>query len=229
MAKSQQLNFTQSMNNVSVMFNSSDYLNVIQVAVTSSGNNLTPGSRTFYAYGGVPVSGQANCSFTMTAYGGAGAANVSGPISVTSPGTYISVPTSPNTANVDSGTTNATFTYTTGMLKTLYTASSNDAVVKSINVSSTDSAARIMTLWEKDPSSNVMNIIGAINIPANAGTGSGTTASIDLLGGTLLPSLCYDSNGKRVYPMKAGTQLLASVPTVTASTYISVNACIEEY
>lgn len=234
MPKSTNLNFTQNLNNVSLQFNSSDPYGAVAVAVTSVGSNLTPGTRTFTLAGGTQVSGGAGAAtFTVSAKGGAGAAYVAGPISITSPGEYTvgNGPTaSANAATVDSGSTNATFAVTVGIIKELYTASTNDAVVKAINVASTDSAARVMALWTKDASSNVMTLIGSVNIPLSSGSpGSGTAASIDLLGGTLMPSLPYDANGKRIIPLKTGTKLLCSVPAVTASTFISVNAMIEEY
>lgn len=233
MPKSQLLNFTQNLNNVSLMFNSSDVYSAIQVAVTSVGSNLTPGTRTFTLAGGTLVSGGAGAAtFTATVKGAAGAGFVAGPPTITQMGEYTvgNGPTaSANAATVDSGTTNATFAVTVGIMKTLYTASANDAVVKAINVSSVDSAARIMSFWLQDSTGGPFMLLGSINIPANAGTGSGTTASIDLLGGTLLPSLPYDANGKRVVPLKAGAKLLVSVPAVTASTYLSVSAMIEEY
>lgn len=233
MPKSTSLYFTQNLNNTSLQFNSSDVYSAIQVAVTSVGSNLTPGTRTFTLAGGTTVSGGTGAAtFTAPVKGGAGAGFVAGPTSITNFGEYTvgNGPTAAaNAATVDSGTTNATFAVTVGIVKPLYTASANDAIVKAINVSSTDSAARIMSFWTRDPSSNVMILIGAVNIPANAGVGSGTTASIDLLGGTLMPSLPYDANGKRIIPLEAGTTLLCSVPAITASTYISVSAMIEEY
>ena len=233
MAKSTSLNFTQSLNNVSLQFNSADLYQAVQVAVTSAGSNLTPGLRTFTLAGGTQVSGGSGAgTFTATVAGAAGAGYVSGPITMTSYGQYTvgNGPTAAaNAATVDSGTTNATFAVTVGIVKTLYTGGANDSIIKAINVSSTDTAARIMTLWEQDASSGIMNIIGSINIPLTAGTGSGTTSSIDLLGGTLLPSLPYDANGKRIFPLKANTKLLVSVPAVTASTYISVHAIAEDY
>ncbi len=233
MPKSTSLYFTQNLNNASLQFNSSDYYSAIQVAVTSAGTNLTPGTRTFTLAGGTTVTGGLGAAtFTVNASGGAGAAAVQGPITMTNMGQY-GVGAGPtaaaNAATVDSGSSNATFAVTVGIIKTLYTASANDAIVKAINVASTDSAARIMTLWLTDATANTMIAIGAVNIPATAGTGSGTTAGIDLLGGTLLPSLPYDANGKRILPMKAGAKLLLSVPAVTASTYIYASAMVEEY
>jgi hypothetical protein len=233
MAKTNTIPIAQNLNIVSTGFNSSDLYSLTKVAVTSTGSNLTPGVRTFTAAGGTTVSGGVGAAtFTMTAVGAGGAAYVQGAPSITQPGAYTPAngPTAAaNAATVDSGTTNATFALTVGVLKTLYTASANDAVVKAINVTSTDSAARIMSLWEQDAAAGTMRYIGAINIPATAGTGSGTTASIDLLGGTLLPSLPYDANGKRTIPLKAGSILLVSVPAVTASLYIDVVAMVEEY
>lgn len=233
MPKSTSLYFTQNLNNASLQFNSSDYYSAIQVAVTSAGTNLTPGTRTFTLAGGTTVTGGLGAAtFTVNASGGAGAAAVQGPITMTNFGQYgvAAGPTAAaNAATVDSGSSNATFAVTVGIIKTLYTASANDAIVKAINVASTDSAARIMTLWLTDATANTMIALGAVNIPANAGTGSGTTAGIDLLGGTLMPSLPYDANGKRIIPMKAGAKLLCSVPAVTASTYIYASAMVEEY
>lgn len=235
MAKSTALNFTQNLNNASVMFNSSDVYSVIQVAPTSNGTTLTPGTRTFTAAGGTQVSGAANSAaqWTMTAVGAAGAAAVSGPPIITQMGVYTpgNGPTATaNAATVDSGTTNATFAVTSGIMKLLYTGSANDAVVKAINVASTDSAARTVTLWEQDASGGQFNLVCAVNVPLTSGGASGgAVAAVDLLGGTLLPSLPYDTNGKRVLPVKAGVKLYVSVPAVTASTFISVSAMIEEY
>ncbi|MFM6982827.1 MAG: hypothetical protein ACKOXF_01750 [Chitinophagaceae bacterium] len=193
---------------------------------------MTPGTRTFTAAGGTQVSGGAGAaSWTMTVLGAAGAGYVVGAPSIVQTGQYTvgAGPTAAaNAAAVDTGSSNATFALTVGVVKTVYTASTNDAVVKAINVSSTDTAARVMSLWVQDVGSGVINLLGAVNIPLASGS-NGTAASIDLLGGTLIPSLPYDSNGKRVIPLKAGTKLLVSVPAVTASYYISACALIEEY
>ena len=245
MAKSTTLNFTQNLNNISVQFNSGDYLSIIQSVPASVGNNLNaPNVAVFQANTSIagysipnvtPFVGSNVASWTINTIGINASGNVSGSVSMNSFGAYMTVPTSPNTANVTSGgLSNATWYYTTGAIKPLYTAASNDAVVKSIVVSSTDTNARIVTLYEQDVTSNVMTIIASVNIPATSGTGSGTTASVDLLSGTLLPALPYDANGKRVFPLKAGTRLLvaiaaAAMPVVTANYYVSIHAMIEEY
>lgn len=232
MAKSTNLNFTQGFNSSSVMFNSSDTYDAVQVAVTAIGSNLTPGLRTFTLAGGTLVSGGIGAAtFTATVKGAASAGYVAGPLTITSTGDYTvgAGPTAAaNAATVDTGTTNATFAVTVGIIKTLYTASANDAVVKAINVASTDSAARVMSLWLQEATGGPLQLVGAVNIPAVSGS-NGTAATVDLLGGTLLPALPYDSNGKRVIGLKAGTKLLVSVPAVTVSTYISVIPLVEEY
>jgi hypothetical protein len=111
--------------------------------------------------------------------------------------------------------------------KTVFTAGTDDAVVKAINVASTDTAARVLSLFVNDGSNDIL--IGRVNIPANSGN-NGTAATVDLLGGTLMPSLPYDANGKRVLPLPAGYILKAgTTTTVTSATAITVTAIAEDY
>lgn len=229
MAKSTTLNFTQNLNNANITFASSDLQSVIAAAPNSNGTNLTSGTRTFTAAvgTGATTTGGTNATWTATVSD----TRVISPAVITNYGTYLTAPSdvTTNAATVDSGTSNATWTLTTGILKTLYTGGTNDSVVKAINVASFDSAARIMTLWISNTATGADTFLGSINIPLTAGTGSGTTASIDLLSGTLLPSLPYDANGKRVLPLKAGQVLKASVPAVTAAKLIVVQVMAEDY
>jgi hypothetical protein len=224
MAKSTNLNFTQNINNVYVDFFSSDLLRVIAVSPNNNGNNLTAGTRTFTAAAGTVQTGGVAATWTATV---TDSRVVGAPVIVT-PGDYLVTPTaSANAATVDSGSTNATFNLRVEFYKELYTASTDDAVVKSINVASLDSAARVMSLWIVGTDAQPV-LVGAVNIPANSGN-NGTAAAVDLLGGTLLPSAVYDSAGKRIFPMKAGQKLAVSVPAVTAGTQINVTAVIEQY
>jgi hypothetical protein len=85
----------------------------------------------------------------------------------------------------------------------------------------------VMSLWIVGADAQPILICGS-NIPANAGNTGGAQA-IDLINGLLMPSLPYDSNGKRVIALKAGQKLAVSVPAVTAGTQINVTAQIEEY
>lgn len=229
MAKSTALNFTQALGNQNITFAPSDLLSVIAAAPNSNGSNLTTGTRTFTtAIGsGTKTTGGTDATWTATVSD----SRVISIATVTGYGTYLTAPTdvTTNAATVDSGSSNATWTLTVGILKALYTGATNDSVVKAINVASFDSAARIMTLWISSGATGGDVFVGSINIPATAGTGSGTTASIDLLGGSLLPSLPYDANGKRIFPLKAGQVLKASVPGVTAAKLITVQVIAEDY
>ena len=118
-----------------------------------------------------------------------------------------------------------------GPFKTIYTSNTNDAVVKALNISSTDTAARNMSFWITDPGGNNY-LLGVVAVAASSGF-NGSTSTVDALGGTLMPSLPYDANGKRVLPLKAGYKLSASSPgtspPITAGTLIYVSAMIEEY
>lgn len=227
MPKSTNLYFTQNLANPSTRFVSSDLLNVVAVYPNSNGSNLTAGTRTFTAAAGTVQTGGSAATWTATVTD----SRVIGVPTITNFGQYLVTPTATaNAATVDSGASNATFNLLVHYYKTLYTATTDDAIVKAINVASTDSAARVMSLWIADSATATPRLIGGVNIPANSGSpGSGTAATIDLLGGTLMPSLPYDANGKRVIPLKGGQVLAVSVPAVTAATRIDVNAMVEEY
>jgi hypothetical protein len=130
------------------------------------------------------------------------------------------------TQNIKLSGAKITPTETTSLV-TLFTAGTNDSVVKAINVQSTDTAARVVQLWVNDGSNDFL--IGAVNIPLRAGD-NGTAAAIDLLGGTLMPSLPYDANGKRVLPLPAGYILkVNSQATVTAAKEITFVCMAEDY
>lgn len=236
MPKSTTLNFTQNINNVYANFFAFEKLRVVTVSTNSSGtgtagaNTMPAGLRTFTAAVGSSVlapSG-ANCSWSATVAQINTDMRVISQPTIINGGDYIIGPsTTPNTPTVDTGLTNAGFNLRLENYKELYTASTNDAIVKSINVSSTDTVARTMSLWIVG-TDNQPVLLGAVSIVARSGD-SGTTAATDLLGGTLIPSLTYDANGKRIIPLKAGQKLAVSVPAVTAGTQINVAAAIEEY
>jgi hypothetical protein len=115
----------------------------------------------------------------------------------------------------------------TTSLVTLFTAGANDTTVKAINVQSTDTVARVLQLWVNDGTTDFL--LGAVTIPLNSGN-TGAVAAIDLLGGTLLPSLPYDANGKRILPLPAGYILkVNSQVTVSATREITVVCMAEDF
>lgn len=115
----------------------------------------------------------------------------------------------------------------TSTLKTLFTAGTNDSVVKAIQVASTDTAARVVGLYVNDGTTDFL--LGHVNIPVNSGL-NGTVAAVDLLGGTLMPALPYDANGKRILPLPAGYILkVNTTTTVTAARVVTVTCMAEDY
>lgn len=115
----------------------------------------------------------------------------------------------------------------TTTLKTLYTASADDAVVKSLMCRSNDTAAMNVVVAYNNGAADF--ILGVVNVPINSGS-TGAIAAVDLLSGTLLPGLPYDQNGKRILPLQGGYILKVGVlVTITAAKQIDVTAVVEEY
>lgn len=115
----------------------------------------------------------------------------------------------------------------TTVLATLYTASTDDAVVKSLMCRSNDTAAMNVVVAVNNGSADF--VLGVVNVPINAGS-TGAIAAVDLLGGTLMPGLPYDQNGKRVLPLAGGYILKVGVlVAITAGKQIDVSSAVEEY
>lgn len=111
--------------------------------------------------------------------------------------------------------------------KTIYTASANDAVLKSLNVTSTDTAAMNVALYVNDGTAD--RLLGTINVPALSGF-NGTAPAVDMLNGTQIPGLAFDQNGKRILSLKAGAIVkVAVLVTVTAAKQIDFLGVAEEY
>lgn len=112
-------------------------------------------------------------------------------------------------------------------LQALYTASADDAVVKSLMCRSNDTAAMNVVVAINNGSADF--ILGTVNVPITAGS-TGAIAAVDLLSGTLLPGLPYDQNGKRILPLQAGYILKVGVlVAITAAKQIDVTGVVEEY
>lgn len=110
---------------------------------------------------------------------------------------------------------------------TLYTVSANDAVVKSITATTTDTSAVNLQIYINDGSTDYL--LGTVRVAAASGT-DGATAAVDLLGSTLLPGLPSDLNYRRVLPLKYGHVLkVGCLATMTSAKTTTVTAVIEEY
>lgn len=109
----------------------------------------------------------------------------------------------------------------------VYTAAANDAVVKGLAASSSDTAA-INVKIGIDIGGTVYHI-ATVNVPIAAGT-NGVMPAVDLLSAIQLPFLPVDRNGKRVLALKAGNILkVACLATMTAAKTLTVVALTEEY
>lgn len=115
----------------------------------------------------------------------------------------------------------------TTTVKTVFTAGANDSVVKALHAVSDDSSARVINVYVNNGSTDIL--IGSTSVAANSGT-NGTTASVDLLSGTLFPSLPYDANGKRVLPIPATYIVKVScTTTVTTAKTLTISCMAEDY
>lgn len=112
-------------------------------------------------------------------------------------------------------------------VRTLYTAAADDAVVKSIMVSSTDTAAlHIQLLVER---SGVDYLLCQVSLPANSGNSS-TIPAVSLLTGVYAPGLPRDQTNNPILPLEAGSIVKVKVVgTITAAKEISVVGVVEEY
>lgn len=115
----------------------------------------------------------------------------------------------------------------TTVAATLYTAGANDAVVKSLTVSSNDTSAVNLVISINNGTSDF--VIGTVNIPINSGY-TGAIASVDVLGSSLLPGLPRDVNNRAIIPLAAGFVLkVGALATMTAARVCNVVACVEEF
>lgn len=110
---------------------------------------------------------------------------------------------------------------------TLYTASTNDAVVKSLMVSTNDTTTVNLVVSINNGSSDF--VLGTVNIPINSGY-TGAIASVDVLGSSLLSGLPRDINGRNVLPLPSGYVLkVGCLATMTSAKTVNVIASVEEY
>lgn len=110
---------------------------------------------------------------------------------------------------------------------TVYTAPTNDAVLKSLIATSTDTAAVNLQVFISDGTTD--HLLGTVRIPAGSGT-DGATASVDILGSSLLPGLPVDMNNRRILPMEYGKILkVAPLVAITATKQVDLVPVSEEY
>ena len=122
------------------------------------------------------------------------------------------IPSVQNVNNVDGAITNAT-----GTAKiTVWTAGANDAVLKALGCSNTDTAAHIVQIFVNIGGSVTFRLLGSVMVAASAGN-DGTTAAADILRSGMLPWLSIDAYGNQVFNAKAGTTIKISTTAAAAS------------
>lgn len=110
---------------------------------------------------------------------------------------------------------------------TLYTATTDDAVVKSITATTTDTAAVNLKIAINDGTTDFL--LGTVRVALASGT-DGAAATVDILGSSLLPGLPRDLNNRTILPLKNGYILkVGCLATMTAAKQTDVLALIEEY
>lgn len=110
------------------------------------------------------------------------------------------------------------------------TAGPEGSVIKRLTAQSDDSSARILQLWQSKDAGTTFQLLGAVNIPANAGTGSGTTVAVDLLANTVLIGLSYDQMGKPVLQLAPSVRIYAGTTTaITTLKHLSLTGEQEDF
>jgi hypothetical protein len=110
---------------------------------------------------------------------------------------------------------------------TLYTSATNDSVVKSITVTTTDTSAVNLKIAISDGTTDFL--LGTVRVALASGT-DGAAASVDILGSSLLPGLPRDLNNRTILPLKNGFILkVGCLATMTAAKQTDILAVVEEY
>jgi hypothetical protein len=110
---------------------------------------------------------------------------------------------------------------------TLYTSATNESVVKSITVTTTDTSAVNLKVAINDGTTDFL--LGTVRVALASGT-DGAVASVDILGSSLLPGLPRDLNSRSILPLKNGHILkFGCLATMTAAKQTDVLAVVEEY
>jgi hypothetical protein len=117
---------------------------------------------------------------------------------------------------------------TTTVSQLIFTPGADDSGVVAIIVTSNDTAAINLQIFRTVSGTDYL--LGTVRIPASSGVG-GATASVDVLGSTLLPGLPTDNTGKPYLPVQKTTDTLRAAPlaTMTAGKTCTVNVFGDSY
>lgn len=109
----------------------------------------------------------------------------------------------------------------------IYTATEDDAIVRTLSLVSDDTSARLVNLYLYNGTAYVP--MGTFNIAAMQGL-NGSTVAFDLLSSSVFPGFSYDQNGKRIFPLEGGFKIAISVTSqLTEGKTMSLVGIVEEY
>lgn len=112
-------------------------------------------------------------------------------------------------------------------LVTLFTAGSNDSVLKSMVASTNDTTAVNLIVVINDGTND--RYLGTVNLPISSGR-TGAIASVDVLGSSLIPGLPRDAAGRPVIQLQTGYSVKVGVLTaITSGKIVDVLGGAEDY
>lgn len=113
----------------------------------------------------------------------------------------------------------------------LYTAGASGAIVKSLLITSNDTAARYATAWIQPGGTGAIIPLGTVAVPATAGlSATGILQNIDVLGNPYLTGLAIDNSGKPCLLLEAGTKLfIGLVAALTANKAMFIFTQAEDF
>lgn len=113
----------------------------------------------------------------------------------------------------------------------IYTAGADDSIVKSILVTSNDSAVRYVSFWIQPGGTGSKYLLNTVAVPANSGNSpTGIIANVDVLNGLYMQGLCVDQTGRPVLPVPAGTKIYAGmVAALTANKQLYIQTISADF
>ncbi len=109
------------------------------------------------------------------------------------------------------------------------TAGANDSVLKSIIISSTDTAAATVQFWLSPDAGTTKYLIGSAVVAALSG--NATVINIDVLANPIITGFATDQTGRPVLPLQATYRIYVGVITaaVTANKNVYIIGVQEDY
>ena len=113
----------------------------------------------------------------------------------------------------------------------LCTAGTDGSILKAVRIASTDTAAANVAIWQQPGGTGLLQLVGVVNVPANAGFSStGVIAPVDVLANAYLVGLTTDQTGRPVLPLAASTKIYVSLlATLTNYKALHITGTLENF